>query len=192
MKPKRMITTSCLIATCASYVMRSLTEVPAVGLLGPRQCGKSTLARAMTGSMDPDKVLYLDLERPADLAKLQDPEALLLAYADRLVCIDEIQRAPELFPVLRYLIDRSGRTQQFLVLGSASQDLLHQSSETREEFAFWSLPPSCRGSCQRERIFGHTGCAVAFREVGSRQIQSRASSGVSISCADFLRETFRL
>lgn len=106
----------------------SLKNVPAVALLGPRQCGKSTLARHFCqGRQD---VLYLDLERPLDLAKLQDPEALFEANADKLVCIDEVQRAPELFTVLRYIIDRHERPGQFLILGSASRDLIRQSSET--------------------------------------------------------------
>lgn len=74
--------------------------------------------------------LYLDLERPADQARLQDPEALLRANAERLVCIDEIQRAPELFPALRYLIDERERNGRFLLLGSASRDLIRQSSES--------------------------------------------------------------
>lgn len=78
----------------------------------------------------PSEVLYLDLERPADLAKLRDPEALLLGNAHRLVCIDEVQRAPELFPVLRFVMDQNTRNGQFLILGSASRDLLRQSSET--------------------------------------------------------------
>ena len=112
----------------SSELEHSLKDVPAVALLGPRQCGKSTLARRFCqGRRD---VLYLDLERPLDLAKLQDPEALFVANADKLVCIDEIQRAPELFTVLRYIIDRHERPGQFLILGSASRDLIRQSSET--------------------------------------------------------------
>jgi predicted AAA+ superfamily ATPase len=79
--------------------------------------------------MEPS-ALFLDLERPADLAKLQDPESLLAANAHRLVCLDEIQRVPDLFPVLRYLIDQDRRAGRFLVLGSASRELIRQSSET--------------------------------------------------------------
>ncbi|MBT3191395.1 MAG: ATP-binding protein [Verrucomicrobia bacterium] len=103
--------------------------MPAVAILGPRQCGKSTLARMLIDTL-PTPALYLDLERPADLARLEDPEALLTENSNRLVCIDEIQRRPELFPVLRYLIDRNGRNGQFLILGSASRELIRQSSET--------------------------------------------------------------
>ncbi len=113
-----------------SHLRRSLAEMPAVAILGPRQCGKSTLARAFTAGMSSREFLYLDLERPGDLAKLQDPEALFDEHSERLVCIDEIQRAPELFPLLRYEIDRSGRAGRFLILGSASRDLIRQSSES--------------------------------------------------------------
>ncbi len=108
---------------------KSLDRMPAVAILGPRQCGKSTLAR-MIVDQRASPTLYLDLERPADVARLNDPESLLLANSDRLVCIDEVQRRPDLFPTLRYLIDRSGRNGQFLILGSASRELIRQSSET--------------------------------------------------------------
>ncbi|MSU66165.1 MAG: ATP-binding protein [Opitutus sp.] len=107
---------------------RWLRQFPAVGLLGPRQCGKSTLAQALLGEVT-DSV-YLDLERPSDLARLRDPEAWLAAHAGRLVCLDEIHRAPELFPVLRSMLDAGGRPGQVLLLGSASPELLRQTSET--------------------------------------------------------------
>ena len=103
--------------------------MPAVAILGPRQCGKSTLARAFCRETDAE-VVYLDLERPQDLAKLRDPEAFFAANADPLICIDEIQRAPDLFAVMRFVIDQRERTGQFLILGSASRDLIRQSSET--------------------------------------------------------------
>lgn len=114
-------------------LVQALQRSPAVGLIGPRQVGKTTLAHALAEGRVPPPV-FLDLERPADRARLADPEAALTALADRLVVLDEIQRAPELFTVLRVLIDerrRSGRRHgHFLVLGSASVDLLQQSSET--------------------------------------------------------------
>lgn len=102
-----------------------------VGLLGPRQVGKSTLAREI-GRTRPS--VYLDLESPSDRAKLAEPELYLEAHADKLVILDEIHRLPGLFEVLRGCVDR-GRERgrpfgQFLVLGSASIDLLKQSSET--------------------------------------------------------------
>lgn len=106
----------------------AMDRMPAVGLLGPRQCGKSTLAHhLLAGRHD---VVYLDLERSADLAKLEYPEALFDANQDKLICIDEIQRRPELFPAIRVRVDRLKRSGQFLILGSASRELLRQSSET--------------------------------------------------------------
>jgi len=110
-----------------------LGDYPAVVILGPRQVGKSTLAKRIAASLEPAPV-YLDLETPSDLQKLSDPEAYFAANAGRLVILDEVQRAPELFTVLGGAIDRgrdAGRgTGQFLILGSASLDLLQQSSES--------------------------------------------------------------
>ena len=111
-----------------SQVETRLSEVPVVALVGPRQCGKTTLANRIL-SRRPDAI-RLDLERPSDLAKLADPEFFLSRHRDRLVCIDEVQRRPELFPVLRALCDETGANGRFLLLGSASRDLLRQSSET--------------------------------------------------------------
>jgi hypothetical protein len=116
-------------------VEQRLTEFPAVALLGPRQVGKTTLARSrqldrIPGS-EPD---YLDLENPADLARLQDAAGYLRSRTGRLVVIDEVHRAPGLFQVLRGIIDERVRDGEsaghFLLLGSASMDLLEQSSES--------------------------------------------------------------
>lgn len=106
-----------------------LQEFPAVAILGPRQVGKTTLAH----QLDP-AALYLDLEAPADLAQLSDPGAFFAAHAGRLVILDEVQRMPGLFAVLRGVIDQRRRagavSGQFLLLGSASIELLAQSSES--------------------------------------------------------------
>lgn len=114
-------------------ILKLLTEFPAVGVLGPRQVGKTTLAEEIADSFSPDP-LYLDLESPADQAKLVDPEGYFELNKGRLIVLDEIQRVPELFSILRGVIDRRRRqglrTGQFLILGSASLDLLKQSSET--------------------------------------------------------------
>ena len=113
-------------------VLQYLEETPAVALLGPRQVGKTTLARAIAAEA-PD-CLYLDLENPDGAARLADPGRYLELHADRLVILDEIQRMPDLFRVLRGQIDerrRQGRrSRQFLLLGSASDALLRQSSES--------------------------------------------------------------
>lgn len=109
----------------------TIAQVPAVALLGARQVGKTTLAKTIAKDIDS---IYLDLEAPEDLLKLSDPTSFLSGHADKLVILDEIQRSPELFPVLRGLIDKSReqgrRAGQFLLLGSASMDLMRQSSES--------------------------------------------------------------
>jgi len=99
---------------------------PVVALLGPRQCGKTTLARALAESVTTS---YFDLENPADLARLAEP-MLALERVKGLAVIDEVQRRPDLFPVLRVLADRRPAPARFLVLGSASPELLRQTSET--------------------------------------------------------------
>jgi len=96
------------------------------GLLGPRQVGKTTLAKQFAQAYS--NVLFIDLENPIDLARLQNPMLTLSELDNDLIVIDEIQRLPELFPVLRVLVDE--RPRKFLILGSASRDLLQQSSET--------------------------------------------------------------
>ena len=110
---------------------QALAESPAVCLLGPRQVGKTTLALDLA---EPLGGLYLDLESEQDLAKLQEPEAYLSMHMDHLVILDEVHRLPGLFPVLRGLIDRARRSDHrvglYLLLGSASLDLLRQSGES--------------------------------------------------------------
>jgi len=114
-----------------SHTEELLRQFPAVALLGPRQVGKTTMALAIAEHID---ALYLDLELPGDLAKLADPADYLSRHRHKLVILDEIHRVPELFPVLRSLIDqsrRAGRSSgQFLLLGSASITRLRQSSES--------------------------------------------------------------
>jgi predicted AAA+ superfamily ATPase len=96
------------------------------GLLGPRQVGKTTLAKKYAQKYN--KVHFFDLENPLDLARLENPMLALMDLQSDLIVIDEVQRRPELFPVLRVLVDQ--RPRKFLILGSASRDLLQQSSET--------------------------------------------------------------
>jgi hypothetical protein len=105
-----------------------LDRHPVVALLGARQVGKTTLARRLHDAWEGEKA-FLDLEHPTDLARLEDP---LLGLQDLrgLVVLDEVQRRPDLFPVLRVLADRRETPARFLVLGSASPDLLRQSSES--------------------------------------------------------------
>ena len=121
----------------------ALAHSPAVALLGPRQVGKTTLALEIGQAVN---ALYLDLESEQDLAKLAQPELYLADHQDRLVIFDEVHRLPGLFPVLRGLIDqgrRAGlRTGRYLLLGSASLDLLKQSGETLAgRIAYLELTP---------------------------------------------------
>ena len=110
-------------------VEKSLMRYPVVGILGSRQVGKTTLAKIIKNRMK-RKVIYLDLELPSDLNKLQDPELYLSRFEDTLVIIDEIQRMQALFPLLRALVDRKRTAGRFLILGSASPELIRHSSES--------------------------------------------------------------
>ena len=110
-------------------IEKSLNQYPVVGMLGSRQVGKTTLARAIQQNYR-RKSIYIDLELPSDLNKLQEPEIYLSQYMDTLVIIDEVQRMPALFPLMRALIDRNRVSGRFLILGSASPDLIKQSSES--------------------------------------------------------------
>jgi len=106
----------------------ALQDNPVVAIVGPRQCGKTTLARQFLRLEELSDVLFLDCEDPRDLTRLDNP-MLALENVRGLVVVDEIQRRPDLFPVLRVLVDRDG-DRRFLILGSASPDLLSQGSET--------------------------------------------------------------
>ena len=110
-------------------IRKLLRTNPVVALLGARQVGKTTLAKALVEGSRSTKFSFFDLEDPEDLARLEDP---MLALRDLrgTVVLDEIQRRPDLFPSLRVLADRPGTPCRFLVLGSASPQLLRQSSET--------------------------------------------------------------
>jgi predicted AAA+ superfamily ATPase len=130
-------------------VVDALGRQPAVALLGPRQVGKTTLALGLAGAASEGRsggtrtvqaerrwstLVYVDLERPSDAAKLTDPEAYFALHADKLIVIDEVHRLPGLFSVLRGVIDRGRReglrTGRFLLLGSASLELANRSGES--------------------------------------------------------------
>ncbi len=109
-------------------LQNSLDSFPVTALLGPRQCGKSTLARRIIDSVD--NTVYLDLEKPSDLRKIDDPEFFFSTQTNKLICIDEIQRVTDLFPIIRFSVDENRKPGRFLILGSASQELIKTSSET--------------------------------------------------------------
>jgi predicted AAA+ superfamily ATPase len=109
-----------------SLVRQALRRSRVVALLGPRQCGKTTLARQFVPA---DSLNYFDLEEPQSLARLTEPDTALRKLK-KIVVIDEVQHRPELFPLLRVLADRQPLPARFLILGSASPDLLRQSSES--------------------------------------------------------------
>ncbi len=113
-------------ATDRSLIRTALRRSRIVALLGPRQCGKTTLAREFVA---PDSPNYFDLEDPASLARLAEP-ATALRPLKGLIVIDEVQRRPELFPLLRVLADRQPLPARFLLLGSAAPELLKQASES--------------------------------------------------------------
>jgi len=150
-----------------------LRQMPAVILLGPRQVGKTTLARSLVARRKASAI-YLDLERPVDARRLEDPDAFLRAQTGKLVVIDEIHRAPSLFDTLRGIIDdrraAGDRAGHFLLLGSASIGLMRRRRK--------HLPAAPRTSTSRP----------------SMRWSFRAGSGTSIACgcvAGFLRACSR-
>lgn len=133
-----------------ALIRAALRRSRVVALVGPRQCGKTTLARQF---VSPDSLNYFDLEDPASLARLSEPETALRPLR-KLVVIDEVQHRPELFSLLRVLADRKPLPARFLILGSASPELLRQSSETLagrletiplEGFRLSDLGPAAQG-----------------------------------------------
>lgn len=111
-----------------SFVNENLNVFPVVTILGPRQCGKSTLVKMLY--QNSDNYLYLDLQNLDDLNKLREPMLFFQANQDVTICLDEIQLVPELFSVLRSEIDRNRRPGRFILLGSASQELIQKTSES--------------------------------------------------------------
>ena len=113
-------------ATLQNRPMQALAGNPVTVMVGPRQCGKSTLARTMAATQPST---YFDLELPSDRARLQEPE-LMLSGLKGLVILDEIQLRPELFSLLRPLADRAGPENRYLLLGSAAPSLIKGASES--------------------------------------------------------------
>jgi predicted AAA+ superfamily ATPase len=134
----------------ARQITGLLKRFPVVAILGARQVGKTTLAASIAPTLS-NRISRFDLENPSDLARLADP-MLALQEPKGLVVLDEVQRRPELFPILRVLADRKPIRTRFLVLGSAAPDLLRQSSESLAgRIAYYELP----GLAVREVGFEH-------------------------------------
>jgi uncharacterized protein len=122
-------------------ILESLNHFPVTGIIGPRQVGKTTLAKKLLSKIDKPS-LYLDLELSADVARLQNAQLYLQSNQDKCVVIDEIQLMPQLFPLLRALIDQQRIPARFMILGSASPTLIRQSSETLAgRIAYTELAP---------------------------------------------------
>lgn len=109
-------------------VIGAINNFPVVGILGARQVGKTTLAKEIQKDFKSSE--YIDLELPSDYNKLENAELFLKNLEDRLVIIDEIQRRPELFPLLRALVDQNRKPGRFIILGSSSPDLIKKSSDS--------------------------------------------------------------
>ena len=145
-----------------SAILKALRRSRVVLLLGPRQCGKTTLARQF---VPPDSLNYFDLEDPASLARLNEPMTALQNLRG-IIVIDEIQRRPELFPILRVLADRKPLPARFLILGSASGALLRQSSESlagrQETISIGGLTLGDVGIKRHERHWLRGGLPLSF------------------------------
>ena len=115
--------------TLKKQVVDSLRDFPVVGIIGPRQVGKTTLAKSIWEDY-PKETIYLDLERISDAQKLQEAELFFTSHSNKLIILDEVQRMPSLFPLLRSLVDLSSENGRFLILGSASPAISRQSSES--------------------------------------------------------------
>jgi hypothetical protein len=113
----------------SKQITERLSYFPALALLGPRQVGKTTLAKQIASEISTD-IEYIDLEFPEDTLKLSDAALYLKRIENKIVIIDKIQRMPELFPILRSLIDQNNKAGRFILLGSASPDILKNASET--------------------------------------------------------------
>lgn len=127
--------------TAETDILRLLTHFPAVAIVGPRQVGKTSLAKHIATQWT-RPTLYLDLENPRDLNKLSDPFLFLEPLQEQTVILDEIQRVPNLFPILRGLIDQHRIPNRFILLGSASPDLIRDTSESLAgRIAYFELSP---------------------------------------------------
>jgi uncharacterized protein len=130
-----------IVRKITDEVLESTRYFPAIGIIGPRQVGKTTLAKSIRKSLSKPSI-YLDLELEEDVVRLQNAQTYLQSHQDKCVIIDEIQLMPRLFPLLRALIDQDRVPARFLILGSASPAIIRQSSETLAgRIAYHELAP---------------------------------------------------
>ena len=143
--------------TYEEAIQKHLGAFPCVALLGARQVGKSTLAKEILSKAK--NSIYLDLEDPRDFAKLQEPMAFLEANKESLICVDEVQRYPEIFQIFRPFLDSNKRPGQLLILGSASRDLIKQSSETLAgRISYIEIGPfTCAEVSDHQKLWLHGG-----------------------------------
>ncbi|MCL2834861.1 MAG: ATP-binding protein [Treponema sp.] len=142
-------------------LIESIDNYPVTVVIGPRQCGKSTMVKQYINERK--NSVYLDLERPSDIRKLDNAEWFLGSLKGQLVCIDEIQRKPELFPLIRSLVDEWDQPGCFLILGSASRDLLRQSSESLAgRISYIRLTPFLWNEIQKNHSMEHYFSAGGF------------------------------
>jgi uncharacterized protein len=136
-----------------------------------------------------EDTVYLDLERPSDLRKLEDPEFFFETQREKLICIDEIQRVPELFPIIRVAVDGQRRPGKFLVLGSASQDLIRQSSETLAgRIHYLELTPFCLDELMAAGLAGKDDYLQIWVRGGFPDSATASSEKVSFEWrTDFIR-----
>lgn len=155
-----------------SLLQEYLSIFPAVGLLGPRQVGKTTLVKNLKLEKES---LYLDLEKASDRAKLVDAELFLKAHADKTVILDEIQLMPELFAELRSLIDEQREPGRFILLGSASPDLIRKSADSLAgRIGYLELTPFYLGEVETdelEKLWIRGGFPLSFLAKSDRESQ---------------------
>jgi len=143
-------------------VLRLLNDYPVVGIIGPRQCGKTTLAKEVMGKLN-KATIYLDLENDDDLSKLSEPGILFQQYRDHCIVIDEIQRMPHLFALLRSLVDQQRIPGRFILLGSASPVLIRESSESLAgRIAYLELTPFSLDEVDGQDIWKQLWCRGGF------------------------------
>lgn len=136
-----MITDGYIPRIAEAEILKLASYFPVVAVVGPRQVGKTSLVKAIRSQLDKPSV-YLDLENPGDLAKLDNPSLFLDPLSDQTVILDEVQKVPGLFPELRGIIDRDRKPGRFILLGSASPDLIRDTSESLAgRIAYHELKP---------------------------------------------------